>query len=77
MFRSKVRDVFEESVKNAKKHLSGDMLFDGMIIQAAIGNARKALLAHPLLQPFGLSQNWFPEEIIDEECRKVMNKYLK
>lgn len=77
VFRSKVRDVFEESVKNAKKQSSGNMLFDDMIIQAAIGNAREALLAQPELQLLGLSQNWIPEAIIDEECKRVMNKYLQ
>lgn len=77
IFRSKVREAFENSVQNAMKHLNGDMLFDGMMIQVAIGSMRKALLESPELQIFGLSQNWNPEEIIDEEFRRAMSKYLE
>ena len=77
VFREKVRDAFEESVRDAKKHLNGNMLFDGMILQASIGTMRQSLLDSPELQILGLSQNWSPEIIIDEECKRVMNKYLK
>lgn len=77
VFRKKVRNAFESSVQDTMKHLNGNMLFDGLMVQAAIGNMRKALLESPELQILGLSQNWSPEEIIDEECRRVMSKYLE
>lgn len=77
MFREKIRNAFENSVRDTKKHLNGDMLFDGLMVQAAIGNMRKALLEAPEIQILGLSQNWSPEKIIDEECQRVMSKYLE
>lgn len=77
VFRSKVRNAFEDSVRDTMKHLNGDKMFDGLMIQAAIGTMRKALLESPELQILGLSQNWSPEEIIDDECRRVMSKYLE
>lgn len=53
------------------------MLCDGMIIQASIGSMRKSLLEATELQLIGLLQDWMLEEIIDEEFRRVMSKYLK
>ena len=77
LFRLKVRNAFEESVKDVSKHLNGDLLFDGLMVQAAIGNVRKALLEAPEIHILGLYQDWIPEEIIDEECGRAMDKYLK
>lgn len=78
VFRKKVRGAFEESVKDAKRHLMGNALIDGMLVQAAIGNTRQALLNAPELQMLGLmSTNWMPEDVIDQECKRVMKKYLE
>lgn len=77
-FREKVRDAFEESVRDAKKQLMNNPMFDGLLIEAAIGNTRKALLEVPELQVLGLMANgWIPEEVIDQECNRCLNKYLK
>ena len=77
VFRKKVRAAFEESVKDVRSQLTGESFFDGMLVYAAIGNMRKALLDVPELQFLGLTQDWMPEEIIDEECNRVLSKYLK
>lgn len=77
VFRKKVRDAFEESVKYVRSQLTGESFIDGMLVQASIGNMRKALLDAPELQILGLTQDWIPEEIIDEECSRVLSKYLK
>lgn len=55
----------------------GDPMFDGMIVQAAIGTMRQSLLNVPELQILGLTQSWSPEMIIDEECNRVLAKYLE
>lgn len=77
VFRKKVRKAFESSVKDAKSQLMGDPMFDGMIVQAAIGTMRQSLLNVPELQILGLTQSWSPEMIIDEECKRVLAKYLE
>lgn len=77
VFRNKVRGVFEETVRNKK--LTGSML-DGMLLQAAIYSARDKLrLEYALLLLGGVSNidDWSPEAIIDQECNRVMNKYLR
>ena len=77
IFREKVRDAFEASVKKTIPQLSGDNFMDGLLIQAAIGAVRKSLLDQPELQVIGLAaSNWTPEQVIDEECNRVLNKYL-
>lgn len=77
VFRKKVRDAFEESVKDTKNQLMGEPMLDGMLIQAAIGTMRLSLLEAPELQALGLMSNWNSEQIIDEECKRVVRKYLK
>lgn len=68
---------FEDAVRNAKRHLMGDSMMDGMIVQAAIGEYRKALLEDPGIQLIGLSANgWMPEMIIEEETKRILDKYL-
>lgn len=76
-FREKIREAFESSVKEVASQLSGNDFTDGLMVQAAIGSVRKALLDQPELQIVGLMANgWTPEQIIDEECNRVLNKYL-
>ena len=76
-FREKVRDAFEASVKNAIPKLTGDNFMDGLLVQAAIGSVRKSLLDQPELQIIGLAaSDWTPEQVVDEECNRVLNKYL-
>lgn len=77
VFRKRVRDCFEESVKKIRSQLTGDPLFDGMRVHAAIACMRKALLEVPELQMLALMQDWNPELIIDEECKRVLSKYLE
>lgn len=77
VFRKKVRRGFEQTVKDAKKHLMGSPLTDGLLIQAAIGNFRTAMLNEPSLQIIGLAaEGWIPETII-EEAQRAIDKYLK
>lgn len=76
-FRRKIREAFESSVKEVVPQLTGNGFTDGLMVQAAIGSVRKALLDQPDLQIIGLmANNWTPEQIIDEECKYVMDKYL-
>lgn len=77
VFRKKVSDAFEESVRIAEKKLTGNPMFDGMIVQTAIGSTRKFLIESPELQVLGMMADWIPEQIIDEECKRVMQKYLE
>lgn len=76
-FRKKVREAFEESVRDVKGKLNGDPLFDGMMIKASIGCMRKALIDAPELNILGIIQDWDPMQIIDEECKRVLHKYLE
>lgn len=76
-FREKIREAFESSAEKAISNLSGDSFMDGLMVQAAIGSVRKSLLEQPELQVVGLmARDWSPELIIDEECNRVLNKYL-
>ena len=75
-FREKIRDAFEESVRDVKKELVGEPMIDGLMVQAAIGVTRQSLLETSELQILGLMSNLNLEEIIDEECKRVMQKYL-
>lgn len=77
VFRKKVSDAFEESVRITEKKLTGNPMFDGMMVQAAIGSTRKFLIESPELQVLGMMADWIPEQIIDEECKRVMQKYLE
>lgn len=76
-YREKIREVFESSVKEVVPQLSGNDLIDSLMIQAAIGSARETLLSSEL-QIIGLimTNDLTPEQIIDEECNRVLNKYL-
>jgi hypothetical protein len=78
VFRRKVRKGFEQSVKEAKQHCMGDPMMDGLLIQAAIGNFSKAMKESPGIQIIGLgASGWIPEEVIDEEASRCLNKYTK
>lgn len=77
-FRQKIHEAFETSATKAISELSGDNFMDGLIVQAAIGSVRNSLLNQPELHLVSLiAKDWSPEQIIDEECKKVLNKYLK
>lgn len=77
-FRRKVRKAFRTSVKDVKSQLTGNSLTDGLMVEAAVGNMRRALLSTPELLIIGIMQDSFvPEKIIDEECNRIMRKYLK
>lgn len=77
IFRRKVRSGFKRSVKEAKKHLTGNSMIDGMLIKQAIANYRIAILNAPTLQMIGLfAKDWMPETIIDEETQRVLKKYF-
>ena len=79
-FRSHIRDCFEESVKNTIKE-KGDLLkepmFGGLMIQAAIGPMYQTLKNDPKLGILSVKYDFDPYEIIEEECKRTMNKYLE
>lgn len=78
VFRKRVRDGFDESVKNVKHRLIGDPMMDGMLVQSAIANFAKAMKESPEIMIIGLgAKGWMPEIIIDEELQRALKKYIK
>ena len=79
-YRSLVRAVFDEQVKNTireNRDLVMNPLFGGMVIQAAIGSAYQTLMNEPKLVLFALQSNFNPYAVIEEECRRALNNYLE
>lgn len=79
-FRLHVRNLFDESVQNViNEH--GDMIkdpmFGGMMVQAAIGSVYQTLKNDPKLSLFAKTSDFDPLEIIEEECKRAMGKYLE
>lgn len=78
VFRTKIRNGFEDTVKNATRQLVGDPLTDGILVQTAIGSFRQFLLSSPSVMYLQLSaKEWSPTDIIEEEFKRTMDKYIK
>lgn len=79
-FRIHVRACFDESVKNVIKE-KGDTvkhpLFGGMMIQTAIGSIYQTMKDDPTLYTFSLKTDFDPYQILEEEYKRAMNKYLE
>ncbi len=79
-FRSHVRACFDESVQDVVKREGAalkDPFFGGMMVQAAIASMYQTLKNDPKLVLFAGSSDFDPYEIIEEECRRALNKYLE
>lgn len=79
-FRDHVRACFDESVENVVKE-HGDMvkdpMFGGMMVQSAIASVYQTLKNDPKLSLFANISDFNPLEIIEEECKRALDKYLE
>lgn len=79
-FRDHVRACFDESVRNAikeNKDLIKDPIFGGMMVQAAIGSVYQTLKNDPKLFLFASISDFNPLEVIEEECKRALDRYLE
>ena len=79
-FRSHVRACFDESVKNVIKEKGDavkDPLFGGMMIQAAISSVYQTMINDPKLHLLAIKSNFDPLQIVEEECKRALDKYLE
>ena len=76
-FRYHVRASYDASVQKVVNE-NADMIqvpmFGGMMVQAAIASVYQSLKNDPKLS---LITSFEPLEIIEEECKRALDKYLK
>lgn len=75
--REKLHNEFEKCVKEAlEEHKTGQSIFDDLIIKAAVGSFYQGMKEQ---QGFALMCDMIGinyEGMLDEECNKVLDKYL-
>lgn len=77
-FREKVRKGFDDSVKEVIPRLMNNPLTDGLMVQAAIASFYDSMKKSAELQVIGLmAKDWMPEDVLEEECKRAMSKYLE
>ena len=74
--RQKLNEEFESCVNEAKGQSTGQVIFDDLIIKAYVGTLYQSLKEqHPFALMYEmLGVNY--DEILDEECNKILNKYI-
>lgn len=75
--RKQIRKSFNDSVKNAcRKADIKDPLFRDLMIRSAIANLYDALKKESTLYVIASAQGLDFDEILEDECKRAMNKYL-
>lgn len=77
VFRERIKSSFESSARLALSERTGDALFDGMLMESAIGNLYQQLRSDEALLAISVLQDFNMQQILDEEYNRVKYKYLK
>ena len=76
--RSKIRNGFDGCVRTAVKSAgTNDSFMLGIMVQAAIADFYKSMKDHPALWMLCNKLGVDYDTILEEECRRALNKYLK
>ena len=76
--RSKIRKGFDGCVRTAVKSAgTNDSFMLGIMVQAAIADFYKSMKDHPAIWMLCNKLGVDYDTILEEECRRALNKYLK
>lgn len=75
--RLKIRQAFNDAVKDASKNLMNDPMMDGLLVQAAIGELYQSLKGNRTMQVECAKQGFDYESLLEEECNRALKTYLQ
>ena len=76
--RQKIRDGFDDSVKDALRETGlNDPLFGGLIVESAIGSFYQSMKDEPILKLISDKLGLDYDSLLEEELKRALNKYLE
>lgn len=75
--RRRLEAEFENCVQTALNKRIGEPMLDAMLVQAAVGSFYQSMKDAKELETFCIMEGLDYQEILSEECTKVLNKYLQ
>lgn len=77
LLKERLRQEFEEVAQDAIRKGSGDLMLDAMLLKASIGSFYQSMKSSQELEVACMKDGIDYQDLLEEECINVLNKYLK